>query len=56
MLILLHGRPPKDPVFPVSLFQREIDASDPYTFLFLKRGILRELSPSIHLNHMTNAM
>lgn len=43
MLILLHGRPPKQPVFPVSLFKREIDVSDPYTFLFLKRGILRGL-------------
>lgn len=42
LLILLHGRPPKDPVFPISLFKREIDVSDPYTFLFLKRGILRE--------------
>ncbi|RDB16464.1 hypothetical protein Hypma_002814 [Hypsizygus marmoreus] len=41
LLILLHGRPPKDPVFPVSLFRREIDVSDPYTFLFLKRGILQ---------------
>jgi hypothetical protein len=43
LLILVHGRPPKDPVFPVTLFRREIDVSDPYTFLFLKRGILREL-------------
>ncbi|KAJ7195993.1 DUF300 domain-containing protein [Mycena rebaudengoi] len=25
LLIMLHGRPPKDPVFPVSLFKREID-------------------------------
>ncbi|KAJ7488915.1 DUF300 domain-containing protein [Mycena latifolia] len=41
LLIMLHGRPPKDPVFPVSLFKREIDVSDPYTFLFLKRGILQ---------------
>ncbi|KAJ3712762.1 DUF300 domain-containing protein [Lentinula guzmanii] len=40
LLILLHGRPPKDPPFPVNLFRREIDVSDPYTFLFLKRGIL----------------
>lgn len=39
--MLLHGRPPKHPMFPVSLFKREIDVSDPYTFLFLKRGILR---------------
>ena len=44
LLILLHGRPPKDPVFPASLFMREIDVSDPYTFLFLKRGILRKLT------------
>ncbi|KAF8184782.1 DUF300 domain-containing protein [Pholiota molesta] len=41
LLILLHGRPPKEPPFPVSLFKREIDVSDPYTFLFLKRGILQ---------------
>ncbi|KAF8876937.1 organic solute transporter Ostalpha-domain-containing protein [Infundibulicybe gibba] len=41
LLILLHGRPPKAPVFPVSIFKREIDVSDPYTFLFLKRGILQ---------------
>ncbi|KAJ6527918.1 DUF300 domain-containing protein [Mycena vulgaris] len=31
----------QDPVFPVSLFKREIDVSDPYMFLFLKRGILQ---------------
>ncbi|KAJ7757267.1 DUF300-domain-containing protein [Mycena maculata] len=41
LLIMLHGRPPKDPVFPLSLFKREIDVSDPYMFLFLKRGILQ---------------
>ncbi|KAF7299868.1 hypothetical protein HMN09_00993900 [Mycena chlorophos] len=41
LLIMLHGRPPKDPVFPVNLFKREIDVSDPYFFLFLKRGILQ---------------
>ena len=41
LLILLHGRPPKEAPFPVNLFRREIDVSDPYTFLFLKRGILR---------------
>jgi len=45
LLILLHGRPPKEPVFPVNLVKREIDVSDPYTFLFLKRGILRMLFP-----------
>lgn len=41
LLILQHGRPPKEPVFPINLFKHEIDVSDPYTFLFLKRGILR---------------
>lgn len=42
LLILLHGREPKHSVFPMSLFKREIDVSDPYFFLFLKRGIIRE--------------
>ncbi|KAJ6513623.1 DUF300 domain-containing protein [Mycena vitilis] len=41
MLIMLHGRPPKAPVFPASLFKKELDVSDPYMFLFLKRGILQ---------------
>ncbi|RXW22411.1 hypothetical protein EST38_g3444 [Candolleomyces aberdarensis] len=41
LLIMLHGRPPKEPIFPLNIFKREIDVSDPYTFLFLKRGILQ---------------
>ncbi|KAJ3549122.1 hypothetical protein NMY22_g1006 [Coprinellus aureogranulatus] len=41
LLIMLHGRPPKVPIFPINIFKREIDVSDPYTFLFLKRGILQ---------------
>ncbi|KZT32986.1 DUF300-domain-containing protein [Sistotremastrum suecicum HHB10207 ss-3] len=41
LLILLHGRAPRPPIFPVNLFMHEIDVSDPYTFLFLKRGILQ---------------
>ena len=58
LLILLHGRPPKDHLFPgryspfyltlrlinsrsVYIFKHEMDASDPFTFLWLKRGILR---------------
>ncbi|KAI0711759.1 organic solute transporter Ostalpha-domain-containing protein [Earliella scabrosa] len=41
LLILLHGRPPKYPVFPTSLFWSEVDVSDPYTFLFLKRGVIQ---------------
>ena len=42
LLINLDGRPPKYPVFPGNLFWREVDVSDPYTFLFLKRGVLRK--------------
>ncbi|KAG9220153.1 hypothetical protein CCMSSC00406_0007152 [Pleurotus cornucopiae] len=51
LLILLHGRPPKEPIFPASIFQREIDVSDPYTFLFLKRGILQyvQVKPALAL-------
>lgn len=41
LLIMLYGRPPKRHIFPVSLFVQELDASDPFTFLFLKRGILQ---------------
>ncbi|ETW75518.1 hypothetical protein HETIRDRAFT_482248 [Heterobasidion irregulare TC 32-1] len=41
LIILVHGRPPKAPPFPMNIFQRELDVSDPYTFLFLKRGILQ---------------
>jgi hypothetical protein len=42
MLILLHGRPPTLHPWPVSIFVHEMDGSDPYTYLGLKRGILRE--------------
>ncbi|KDQ51865.1 hypothetical protein JAAARDRAFT_40688 [Jaapia argillacea MUCL 33604] len=41
LLILVHGRPPKEPPFPTNIIKREFDISDPYTFLFLKRGILQ---------------
>ncbi|CAE6465933.1 hypothetical protein ACGC1H_006155 [Rhizoctonia solani] len=41
LLILLYGREPKEHAFPVRLFKRELDASDPFTFLFLRRGILQ---------------
>ncbi|THH11710.1 hypothetical protein EW145_g478 [Phellinidium pouzarii] len=41
LLILLHGREPKNSVFPMNLFKKEIDVSDPYFFLFLKRGIIQ---------------
>ena len=36
LLILLHGRPPKENVFPVNLFKRELDVSD-VSFRFLDR-------------------
>ncbi|KAI0081589.1 DUF300-domain-containing protein [Panus rudis PR-1116 ss-1] len=41
LLIALQGRPPKYPVFPGNLFWREVDVSDPHTFLFLKRGVMQ---------------
>ncbi|RDX49431.1 DUF300-domain-containing protein [Lentinus brumalis] len=51
LLILLHGRPPKYPVFPGNLIWREVDVSDPYTFLFLKRGVIQyvQLKPILAL-------
>ncbi|KAH9918064.1 organic solute transporter Ostalpha-domain-containing protein [Fomitopsis serialis] len=39
--MLLHGRSPKYPVFPGNIFWREVDVSDPHTFLFLKRGVIQ---------------
>lgn len=44
LLILVHGRAPKYPPAPMNIFQPELDVSDPYTFLFLKRGIMRAYS------------
>ncbi|CAG8542172.1 15349_t:CDS:2 [Cetraspora pellucida] len=41
LLTLLHGRPPTSHLFPVNIFVKEMDVGDPYTFLFLKRGILQ---------------
>ncbi|KAI0691486.1 organic solute transporter Ostalpha-domain-containing protein [Cytidiella melzeri] len=41
LIMTLHGRPPKHPLFPGNFFRKEIDVSDPYTFLFLKRGIIQ---------------
>ncbi|EPQ28518.1 uncharacterized protein PFL1_03821 [Pseudozyma flocculosa PF-1] len=40
-IILLHGRRPQDHIFPINLFLHPMDASDPYTFLALKRGVLQ---------------
>ncbi|GAA5976298.1 hypothetical protein JCM5350_001410 [Sporobolomyces pararoseus] len=41
LIILLHGREPVKHPWPVSLFAGPMDASDPFTFLGLKRGILQ---------------
>ncbi|GAA5958399.1 hypothetical protein JCM21900_002182 [Sporobolomyces salmonicolor] len=41
LIILLHGREPVKHPWPVSLFLPPMDASDPFTFLGLKRGILQ---------------
>ncbi|ORY27455.1 organic solute transporter Ostalpha-domain-containing protein [Naematelia encephala] len=41
LLIILHGRPPIPHPFPVNLFLKPMDVSDPWTLLNLKRGVLQ---------------
>ncbi|ORZ24278.1 organic solute transporter Ostalpha-domain-containing protein [Absidia repens] len=41
MIIMLHSRPPSENFFPGTLWSRDIYVGDPYTFLFVKRGILQ---------------
>jgi len=41
LLIILHGRPPIPHPFPVNIFLKPMDVSDPWTLLNLKRGVLR---------------
>jgi hypothetical protein len=41
LIIMLHSRPPSENFFPGSLYSRDIYVGDPYTFLFVKRGILQ---------------
>ncbi|WVQ83622.1 hypothetical protein IAT38_005763 [Cryptococcus sp. DSM 104549] len=41
LLIILHGRPPIPHPFPVNLFFRPMDVSDPWSLLNLKRGVLQ---------------
>jgi hypothetical protein len=50
LLIRVHGRQPKATPFPMNVFLREIDVSDPFTFLFLKRGILRKQLASMRFS------
>ncbi|KAI7905083.1 organic solute transporter Ostalpha-domain-containing protein [Cokeromyces recurvatus] len=38
---MLHSRPPSENFFPGTLYSKEIFVGDPYTFLFVKRGILQ---------------
>ncbi|KAI8349949.1 organic solute transporter Ostalpha-domain-containing protein [Choanephora cucurbitarum] len=38
---MLHSRPPTQNFFPGTLYSRDIFVGDPYTFLFVKRGILQ---------------
>ncbi|CAO3565166.1 unnamed protein product [Mortierella alpina] len=38
---MLHGRPYTKHLFPIRLWYREMDVGDPYSFLFIKRGILQ---------------
>ncbi|GAA5869265.1 hypothetical protein JCM3774_004188 [Rhodotorula dairenensis] len=51
LIITLHGRDPVPHPFPVNLFLNPMDASDPYTFLGLKRGVLQyvQLKPLLAL-------
>lgn len=42
--MLLHGRPPVEHPWPMKYFLNPMDTSDPFTFLALKRGILRALA------------
>ncbi|GAA5992115.1 hypothetical protein JCM10908_001774 [Rhodotorula pacifica] len=51
LIITLHGRDPVPHPFPVNLFLSPMDASDPYTFLGLKRGVLQyvQLKPLLAL-------
>ncbi|GJJ76132.1 organic solute transporter subunit alpha [Entomortierella parvispora] len=41
LLVMLHGRPYTKHLWPVSMWSKEMDVGDPYTFLFIKRGILQ---------------
>ncbi|GMK56614.1 hypothetical protein CspeluHIS016_0304540 [Cutaneotrichosporon spelunceum] len=41
LLLRLNGRPPIPHTFPVNLFFRPMDPSDPWTLLNLKRGVLQ---------------
>ncbi|GAA5852599.1 hypothetical protein JCM9279_005524 [Rhodotorula babjevae] len=52
LIITLHGRDPVPHPWPVNLFLHPMDASDPFTFLGLKRGILQyvQIKPLLALS------
>lgn len=41
LIILMHGRPPVDHLWPLDYVLPKVDISDPHTFLSIKRGILQ---------------
>lgn len=41
LIIMMHGRAPKDHVWPMNYIFPKVDISDPHTFLAVKRGILQ---------------
>lgn len=41
LIIMTHGRPPVQHMWPLNTFLPKVDISDPHTFLAIKRGILQ---------------
>jgi hypothetical protein len=41
LIIMMHGRPPVDHLWPLDYVLPKVDISDPHTFLSIKRGILQ---------------
>ncbi|KAF8544968.1 organic solute transporter Ostalpha-domain-containing protein [Trichophaea hybrida] len=41
LIIMMHGRAPKEHVWPLNYIFPKVDISDPHTFLAVKRGILQ---------------
>ena len=49
LIIMMHGRAPKEHLWPMNYVLLKVDISDPHTFLAIKRGILQYawLKPSL---------
>lgn len=41
LIIMMHGRAPKEHVWPIDYLLPKVDIGDPHTFLAIKRGILQ---------------